>query len=123
MNTSDIDFVTFRRKTKTKSCSNLLNSLDESFDQDKSSDYDMLNSTMKTLPNMSMESELILRLRSEIKDLHVQLTSAHVEIENLSIENNKYKNDLESMKRKLMLMNKFSFTLTPKPVSTIKKKL
>lgn len=100
MNTSDSDFITLRRRPKPKSCINLLESQEDNLtDLDESSDYDLTNSTMKTLPNISMESELILRLRSEIKNLHVQLTSAHTEIENLCIENNQYKNDIESMKK------------------------
>lgn len=103
------------------------NSLDDTFIEDNESPA--ISGNYASLPDIgnqySFDMTELLEYKTKINELHIELMSAHKEIENLNRENILLKDELEDTKRTL---NKFKTILqsdniyTPKVSSTIKKK-
>lgn len=99
-----MDNITVRKKIT--SCDNLSCISDDFNDESFLSPNHQQNSTIKSLPNIYTVNEEIDELNKHIRQLTSQLDSAHVEIENLSLENSELKNQLSICMEKLNLYKK-----------------
>ncbi|CAG4924881.1 unnamed protein product [Colias eurytheme] len=111
----DTENITYRKKNKSRSLENI-NSLQNMYDSEEMLSFsDKSDDSLKSLPNLNVESELIQNLKLDIENLRVQLLSAHTEVENLNLENIKLKREVEKYKNKISLFDKLSFTNTHTP--------
>lgn len=102
-----LENITFRNRNRTKSDSNTLKN---------ESQNDTLNETINSLPDMSSEEiddsqqNIIAKLMEQIKELKLELNSAHQEIEILSLENNNIKQINEELQKKNSLYKKIAYS-------------
>lgn len=86
-----LENITFRRKRSSTSNQN-----------ESESTSQILDATVNSLPDLTddEETDLVKGLREEIDNLTIQLSSAHLEIETLSLENNDLKNNIKELSKK-----------------------
>lgn len=95
--------VTNRNKIKSQSNFDLSRDLSES-------DTTIMDSTMRSLPNLSIDSEEMTELKLKFDQLLLELDGANLEIENLNIENNRLKQELEQNKKQVETLKKLGIT-------------
>ncbi|KAG7312636.1 hypothetical protein JYU34_000955 [Plutella xylostella] len=84
-------------------------------DNTKNYSSSTLDGSTNSLPNISTEScDKLEDLRHELDDIKIQLSIAHEEVKNLSLENASLKASLEEMKKKCVLYKKVTCDVTPK---------
>lgn len=103
--------VTLRKKTKSINDLTILSNIDDSYDESISNE-NIHDSSVKSLPNYFTDTEETNRLKSQITQLKTDLESAHVEIENLLIENSRIKSSLEECLEKINLYKQLGVSET-----------
>lgn len=79
----------------------------------------MLDSTMKSLPNTTcLDSSVENELKYQIEILKIELDSAHQEINSLNGDNQKLKQQVQGMSKKIELLLKISKQTTPNLTTT-----
>lgn len=110
MDNLEIDNITVRKTTRSYSMDNILNT-------NVSSNSTLLDTTMMSLPNNSLnDSDTITNYKDTIKRLTMELESAHLEIDHLNSENFRLKMDIGNYQKviesykKVTLMETKSFS-------------
>lgn len=98
-----MDFVTSRNKLKSQSNFDLSRNLS---DDDHNST--MMDSSMRSLPNLSVDCEEITELKLKLEQMVLELDGAHLEIENLNIENSRLKQEVENNKKQIETLKKIT---------------
>lgn len=111
-----MSFVTTRNKLGTKS--NSMNDVSMLTNDSTDSDITQLDSTIKSLPNNSIDSEEVVELKLKMDQLVLELDGAHLEIENLCSENNSLKQELSNCKKTIDTLKRVALSgpQTPTPL-------
>lgn len=97
-----MDNVTNRNKLKSQSNFDISRNLSDS----DINNTTLLDSTMRSLPNLSVDSEEVTELKLKYEQIVLELDGAHIEIENLNIEISRLKQELENNKIQIETLKK-----------------